>query len=269
MLGSIISAGANLIGGWLGNRQREREQDQNIALQKEFAQHGIQWKVADAKAAGVHPLAALGAATHSYAPSTVGGSPLGSGIAAAGQDIGRAINATANTQERAVMAAAQLENMTLQNDLLRTQIIKNSATNPQMPVGTRWMIDGQGDSPSMGDVRVGMPGTLIKEKPMERSPGDPGQLYSEPGSVSDVGYSRTSSGGWAPVMSRDIQQRMEDDHIGLLMWNIRNRMLPMAGINFAPPNVPFEGDKDYWIYNPLKNQYEQVRRKDLYGPTLR
>jgi len=43
--------------------------NQNIQLQKDFAQHGIRWRVEDAKAAGIHPLAAVGAAGASYSPS--------------------------------------------------------------------------------------------------------------------------------------------------------------------------------------------------------
>lgn len=59
-LGSIISAGASLVGGILGNKSNQKIAEQNAALQKEFAQHGISWKVADAKRAGIHPLYALG-----------------------------------------------------------------------------------------------------------------------------------------------------------------------------------------------------------------
>lgn len=47
----------------------------NVLLQKEFAQKGIQWRVADAKKAGISPLAALGAQLHSAAPTYVGSDP--------------------------------------------------------------------------------------------------------------------------------------------------------------------------------------------------
>lgn len=43
---------------------------ENIELQREFAQHGISWKVDDAISAGIHPLAALGADTMSFTPSS-------------------------------------------------------------------------------------------------------------------------------------------------------------------------------------------------------
>jgi len=62
MLGPILGAASSLIGGIMGQnsqnnaiKSQENMAAQNIALQKEFAQSGIQWKVADAKAAGVHP----------------------------------------------------------------------------------------------------------------------------------------------------------------------------------------------------------------------
>ena len=44
----------------------------NYAHQKEFAQNGIRWKVEDAKAAGIHPLFALGAQGATFSPISVG-----------------------------------------------------------------------------------------------------------------------------------------------------------------------------------------------------
>lgn len=49
----------------------EMQQDKNIALQREFAQHGIRWRVEDAKAAGVHPMYALGAGGAAFAPNPI------------------------------------------------------------------------------------------------------------------------------------------------------------------------------------------------------
>lgn len=48
--------------------QQQRANDQNYAAQKEFAQNSRQWAVQDAKAAGLHPLYALGGAT-TFTPS--------------------------------------------------------------------------------------------------------------------------------------------------------------------------------------------------------
>lgn len=84
--------------------QRE-SQDKSEALQREFAQHGLRWKAEDAKAAGLHPLSALGAQGASYSPPvTVGSSqaPEQVGhIARMGQDIGRAVSAAMDPHERA------------------------------------------------------------------------------------------------------------------------------------------------------------------------
>lgn len=133
MLGSLISAGASLLGGWLGRSSQEEQAARNAALQREFAQSSIQWRVADAKKAGIHPLYALGAPSISPAVS-VGGDPLAAGIAQAGQDIGRAVGTGMTPQEK-LSAVSQVEtaqtlaanklrldNMWLQNQLLRSRL---------------------------------------------------------------------------------------------------------------------------------------------------
>lgn len=121
-MGPILSAVASmapLIGAgidWLSGRQQSQE---NTAAQKEFAQNGIRWRVEDAKAAGIHPLYALGAQTSSFSPVSVG-----SNFAAAGQDISRSVDAARTAPERtdARIAALSLERAGLENDLLRAQI---------------------------------------------------------------------------------------------------------------------------------------------------
>lgn len=153
--GSIVSAGASLVGGLMGKKSGEEQQENNAALQKEFAQNGIRWKVADAKAAGIHPLAALGAQTQSYTPMVIG-DPMADALANAGQDIGGAINRQQTNQERADTMAKQtaavaarqkvvdgmattranLENSKLQSEiaLLNSQIRRNMmGMPPPMP----------------------------------------------------------------------------------------------------------------------------------------
>jgi len=132
MLPAIIGAGASLLGGLLSNKANEKANAQaqenalrQEALQKEFAQSGIQWKVGDAKAAGIHPLYALGANTVSYSPSTVGATPNNFDfLGDVGQNVGRAIQATQSNPARIQalqLTAAQLQNegLKLDNDLKR------------------------------------------------------------------------------------------------------------------------------------------------------
>lgn len=59
----------DFLGGGLNAWSTNEANKDNIKYQKQFAQRGIRWRVKDAKAAGVHPLFALGANTASFSPS--------------------------------------------------------------------------------------------------------------------------------------------------------------------------------------------------------
>lgn len=308
--GGLVSAGASLIGGKMqadasskaarinaiaqameAERAREyNEQQANIAyarnradyltdtareeaLQREFATSGIRWRVQDAKAAGIHPLAALGAQTMSYSPQSVGGgayeaqkmpryspSPASGaspamGLAAAGQDISRAIQASRDSQQRAeayqqTMAQLNIQNMGLQNLQLASQIARISApgTPPAFPrAGQKNMLPGQGDGPS-----------AVKVSPMEIETRHPNNPVVEPAPISDVGHlhSRNSpSGSYTPVPSKIAKEGIEDDFFLQLDHLVRNRILPILGANFNPPNVPLKHGKN-WGYHPFRG-YEQ------------
>lgn len=140
IIGPLISAGSSLLGGLFGQSSKDKDREaqermaqQNIALQKEFAQTGIRWKVADAKAAGIHPLYALGANTTSFSPVSVGSdpsSPMGEAVGKMGQDISRAVTATSSKEERALQLTGtklQLENQQLQNEILKAKLASDVA----------------------------------------------------------------------------------------------------------------------------------------------
>lgn len=149
MLGNLISAGASLIGGLFGKSSADKAAAQNLAIaqqnmkmQKEFAQEGIRWKVEDAKKAGIHPVYALGAPTTSFSPvsfNATADNSVGNAIASMGQDIGRAVNSTRTGSERvdAFTTATRtltLQKMSLENDLLASQIKRLQVqSNPTMP----------------------------------------------------------------------------------------------------------------------------------------
>lgn len=111
-----IAAGASLAGGALSAKSSSDQSEANTAYQREFAKHGVRWKVADAKAAGIHPLAALGSNTVSYAPNPV--VPQDYGLKSAGQDISRAVSATKTQTERVQT------NLTLDAQLAQTKLVK-------------------------------------------------------------------------------------------------------------------------------------------------
>lgn len=161
-LGPLIGAGASLLGGLFGQSSQQKIAEQNIKLQKQFAQEGIQWKVADAKKAGVHPLYALGAQTASFSPVAVG-SPLGGAIADMGQNIGRAVEASRSPRDKAAsyearVAELQLTNMELQNEMLgsRIALLRQAGQPPGVPVD----VVGQ---PMVGPLAIG--GSKVKPDP--------------------------------------------------------------------------------------------------------
>lgn len=217
---SIIETGANLLGGWLNRNAQEKANEKNAALQREFAQNGIQWKMEDAKKAGVHGLYALGAQTMSASPSYVGDTSLGSAVAASGQSVSRAAHAasTAPTKTAVAMEQLALERGALENELLRSQIAQTRQISaPHAPMSTdQFFMPGQGDS------------GWIKQVPHEITSSKPGQPFAEAGTIPELGFSRTALGGFAPVMSKDFKDRSEDDLLAELAWHFRNNIIPLT-----------------------------------------
>lgn len=75
---------------------------EQMAMQEEFARYGIRWRVEDAKAAGLHPLSALGATPASYTPSVI---PAENELSEMGQSIGSAVIRATDVRERAMHQA--------------------------------------------------------------------------------------------------------------------------------------------------------------------
>lgn len=231
MIGPLIAAGASLAGSLLGRSDAKRQE----ANQREFAQNGIQWKVNDAKKAGIHPLYALGAQTVSYSPVTAG-----TDFSAIGQNLGRAMDATRTGSQRIdaytqTVQELQLKRMGLENELLSSQIanIRQAGGNPQFP-GDKFLLDGQASS------------GLVKDGPLKRVNANPGQPSAEPGAITDVGYSRTQR-GWQPVPSNDVKQRIEDNIFQEVMHAIRNNIAPNWSSNyFNPPKHVKLAPWQYW-----------------------
>lgn len=95
IVGDVLSG----IGSVFGAKSQKDANEDNYQAQKEFAQHGIQWKVDDARRAGLHPLYALGGSGAAYTPSA-----QAIDYGAMGQNLSRAASA-ASGEQRAVQNA--------------------------------------------------------------------------------------------------------------------------------------------------------------------
>lgn len=258
LIGGGISAGASFLGGQESARAQERMAKQNIKLQKEFAQEGIRWKVEDAKKAGIHPLYALGANTHSFSPISTGDTSMGSAISNMGQDIGRAISATGTTEEREMsklqLASAKMdiEGKSLQNQILAAQLgkLQSPASGPPGP-GGEFILPGQGDSGLKSGSRV----LTTPNKINASSIGKPGV---EAGFAPDVSFSRDAKTAY-PMVPQGLSESLEDDMIGKLMWRFRNQVLPNLGVHDSEPSEQ-DLPKGYrWRWNYDRQGWEPYR----------
>lgn len=141
---AIGAIGGALIGA-LGQKDAN---EKNIDMQRDFAQHGISWKVQDAKEAGLHPLYALGGSGASFTPSA---QPLMTAAEGSrlGQDLGRA--AAGDDRQRDVNLA-QLE-------LIRAQTRESDARAAAVTSAEARAVQGQMASKPLnirpGGVRLG------------------------------------------------------------------------------------------------------------------
>lgn len=135
-LGAITSIPFNVVAS--GQRQREIEnaeefQREQIQLQKDFAQNSIQWKIADARKAGINPYYALGAQGMSYTP-LVDTTPSQSDLTySMGQSVANSIQTAAGAMAEAralkvqeKLADSQVRSAELDNKLKELQILSQA-----------------------------------------------------------------------------------------------------------------------------------------------
>lgn len=293
VLGSLIGAGASIVGGLIGKKASDKQaavQAEQATLDREmskqFAQEGIRWRVADAKAAGIHPLYALGAQLPSHSPSTfVPGdtSALGDAFARAGDHIGRAVDASRSAGERTLtkLQALQIERGELENELLRSQIAKEKAQlGPPLPMPGEQrssFMPGQGDPERLG-LTVKPATEHVEQQPQSVTVANPRNTSMEPHAVTDRGFVWTGS-GYAPVPSKDAKERMEDMAIPEIAWSIRNLLLPNLGNkSMEPPAHLIPEGYNSWRWSYSKQEWQPhydphraripVRRYGHHGPDI-
>lgn len=141
-IATIIGAGSSLFGQSQTNRQAAQNAALNVNMQQQYAAHGLEWKAKDARAAeadtGINALTLLGAPTSSFS-SVAGGSDAGAGVAAAGQNIQRALLAnTPQAQKMADLEAKLLEAKiaNVNSDTTRTMAIASNLATTHAAAGS-------------------------------------------------------------------------------------------------------------------------------------
>lgn len=248
---AAASSALDFIGVGSSNKSKKKEAAANRQLQLDTLQNQIQWRVADAKKAGVHPALALGASLGSYSPvSTNFESP---NFSQYGQDISRAIGAGQSAAERRVAAgratleatqneeahALSMENMALQNEMLRSRIgrLNSAQLGPAVP--------DMDAAPGSVDVIPDMVTT-----------GDVGAPERSPGTLTDYSFAHTAN-GFAIVPSQDMKQRIEDTPQEWT-WFLRNGMIPprSAYEDLTRMHPPRPGYR--WQYMTMTGEFQQV-----------
>lgn len=220
IIGDIIGGIASVVGSSINTKSASDIADKNIAMQEDFAKHGLSWKVDDAIAAGINPLAALGAQLNSFS-NIVGAENPGAGVSALGQNISRAMHAMQDPEEKAAAeakTALDLERMGLQNDVLKQQLASNLRVARQ----------------------PGSPPGLVKVEPSKVVAARPSGPEVEAGSTPDASIVR-STRGYALLPGEGVSSRLQTGFIPGLQWFLRNSM--------NPPKV--EG----YRYNPYSAEY--------------
>lgn len=91
----------------------------NIDMQYDFAKNALKWKAQDAKDAGLHPLAALGAQTHSPTIGAMPDTAQAQATSKTGAAIGNAIaNLTLGKSQE------ELRNQQIRNEMLELELFK-------------------------------------------------------------------------------------------------------------------------------------------------
>lgn len=231
-----VSAASNLIGGRKDRKAIKRANAANMNQQREFAQMGVRWRVADAQAAGLSPLAAMGVSIPGPSFSVMPES-RGDEVRGMGQDISRAIQAGLSAPEREEFKLRR-DRMLMENQLLRHQL--DQLQNP-----------------------VPLPSTVVN--PVQLNAAEVRNPWQEAGMYPSVTYMRSPT-GLVPIMPPLLAEALESDQTNQLQWTLRYK----GGPNVAPQEGPdpvkakmFGRDKVDFVWDPKLQEWRALSVKEL------
>lgn len=269
--GAILSAVSPVVGSLAGALINKRSNDKqhqyqthveqrNTAMQYDFAKNALQWRAEDARKAGIHPLAAMGASTHSPSSHVSGGggmADVGSNLSQMGQDIGRAIRASTDKYTREVQQI-NLENLRTDSAMKKLQYQQalksaNQQTPPPVPNPTQEQTNVSGhvdkiksrveSSIGSGDVQAG-------QNPMWR-------------------WQKAGKNSYTLTLSEAAKQSMEDSP---QEWIQQYRMF-MHGDKYSKPFKAPKGkiweysraDQTVRLVDKNKHLLKKMKRKAAWG----
>lgn len=251
-----IGKGLDIVGsvmGLFGNNQNKK----NYEAQKEFAQSGLRWKVEDAKAAGIHPLFALGAPATQFAPSFINDSPSES-LSRIGQSLQRAQNVTKTPsekmidwikmeQEQEILKKLRLENIGLRREL-KTPSFPDVVVNRDFP------------SLDVGNILDRMHGIDIIKEPARITKSDR-HGTKEAGTIPGAVELKLPGGRVTTVPPQDAQG-LDETWFAPRQYDLIRAMDYLKGVftgkihdDYFPNSKPRKGYK--WVYNRFTGAYEE------------
>ena len=205
----------SLINGFFNRSQQRDLADKQANLQKEFAQNSIQWRTADAKKAGIHPVAALGSQGISYNPSYVGD----------GDNFGGSQASISYEPEKKIDKKTQAYNDKVNELNLRMQEANTREAEANATLAERSLIPNDPLRPLIPNQSgVGLPTSRTG------MPGQASSIYgnkleeAEEASRFSVNQDRTIS----IVPTQNIMDYISEDVLAAIEWRLQNKYTDQA-----------------------------------------
>lgn len=278
--GSNNSVQQTMMQNWRNDDLKRAQRNEEMAY--EFAKNGIRWRVEDAKAAGIHPLAALGFSGASSAPISISGgyqpagdydrrgSDIGASLANMGQGIGRAMAATQTKVERQLTAYELMR----QEQQIRSGDLDIAIKAAQLDRMTNPAQIGPG-MPSNLPVgnRPGATGTGVYEnKPHEVHTADPNHPAVGAGPSAPSTRWVTNPSGSIYSLPPDGVNMDEFSSPGYINWVMNNKVLPYFSQERRDQTRPSKSQLPpgavSWSLGPGGNWYPvypDIPNKDRFG----
>lgn len=184
-LGTMIGAGVGVLGGLLSNSMAQGQADKGMAAQREALQNSIQWRVADAKKAGIHPLYALNAPAFNVSPITYE-DRIGPAIAEMGQSFGNVARSQMSPEQKAAqfmeyrVASSVADKNDAERDYYSALAAKTHQENLSL-INPRITANGLGIQSEDGQMPTGAGQGLVNVKAAEQLTTKGGKPWSSAG----------------------------------------------------------------------------------------